>query len=228
MEEQFRRAASEGDLPTVQWILQQPDGGFNVNAGNERGFTPLHVAVLRGHLAIVQAILQVEGVNLNVRNIAGTTPLHWVCLDSSNALLMTQALLEAGADPNAADSAEGNTPLYLAAQLDRIAVLEAMLDGGANPAVRNNDLDTPLHIACRYGRLDAAQLLMRRQGSECLTVEEYSRVDSTGLFANCRNRFWKRNRRFHSKAYSTGLRRNDSSARRSSLPSFSSPRYDIH
>ena len=49
--------------------------------------------------------------------VLGTTPLHMACSDSSNANLVgdPQALLEAGADPNAVDN-DGNTPLFFAAR----------------------------------------------------------------------------------------------------------------
>ena len=76
--EQLRDAVFAGNLPTVRRILQQPPGGgFNVNAGDEGGFTALHAAVDGDHVAILQAILQVEGVNLNVRTNRGLAPLHW-------------------------------------------------------------------------------------------------------------------------------------------------------
>jgi len=78
MEFQLRHAIFDGDLPTVRRILKQPaGGGVNVNAGiNEDGWTALHFSVARGHLRIVQAILQVGGVNVNVRTVTGLTPLH--------------------------------------------------------------------------------------------------------------------------------------------------------
>ena len=75
MERQLRRAIFEGDLPTVQWILQQPRR-VNVKAFNENDFTALHFATISGHVAIVQAILQVDGVNVNARTVTGCTPLH--------------------------------------------------------------------------------------------------------------------------------------------------------
>ena len=56
-----------------------------------------------------------------------------------------------------------------AALICPISVVEALLNGGANPAVRRNDLETTLHLACRDGRLDIVKLLIRRQGLECLT-----------------------------------------------------------
>ena len=106
--EQLGPAIVEGDLPTVRRILHQP--GFDVNAGflggtTVGGLTALHLAVYAGHLAIVQAILQVEGVNVNARTVAeGCTPLHAACCCSADniPLPILQALLDAGADPNAA------------------------------------------------------------------------------------------------------------------------------
>jgi len=148
MEFQLRHAIFDGDLPTVQRILQEPaGGGVNVNAGiNEDGWTALHFSVARGHLRIVQAILQVGGVNVNVRTVTGLTPLH-----------MAHWLTEG----------------------DRLPIIQALLDAGANPAVPNRDLDTPLHSACFWRRLDVAQLLIQRQGSECLALK--NNVEQTPL-----------------------------------------------
>ena len=172
MEEQLRRAVFEGNLPTVQRILQQQPGGVNVNAGIQASLTALHVAVWRGDFEIVQAIVRASGVNLNARDNSGITPLHMtICFAYSHARLpVFQALLEAGADPNAVDD-DGRTPLFFAAGLEDKTVAEALLDGGANPAVRNNNLDTPLHQACNSGGLDVVKLFIQRQGPECLTLK---------------------------------------------------------
>ena len=151
------------------------------------GYTALHYAVKSGHLAIVQALLQVEGVNVNAKVYWGfwawgETPLHLAC-SGTNAFVLVQALLEAGADPNEAD-VTGETPLFSATRDADKNVVEALLDAGANPAVRNNRLDTPLHTACRFGPLDVVQVLIRRQGSECLTlrdVHEETPLDRLGL-----------------------------------------------
>ena len=137
MEEQLVRAVFADDLPTVQRILQLPDGADLVNAGDERnGETALHVAAQRGRLAILRAILQTEGVDVNVVERTGASPLHYACFGAKYArrLPIVQALLEAGADPSAADR-DSWTPLYIAILRDGpIGVVEALLDGGADPA----------------------------------------------------------------------------------------------
>lgn len=128
-------------------------------------------------MAILQAILQVEGVNVNARTeTGGWTPLHSACSADIIPLPILQALLEAGADANVADD-NGDTPLFFVARHSGhiLRVVEALLDGGANPAVRNNSLDTLLHIACRYGHLDTVQVLIQGGGGpelECLTARD--------------------------------------------------------
>ena len=167
MDEQLRDAFLEEDLPRVLRILQQP--GFSVNQLDWRGFAALHYAA-ECNVVFVQAILQIEGVNVNVRTVVGCTALHWAWRTSiENMVPIIQALLDAGADPNAADNF-GCPPLfYHASPPWPISIAEALLDGGADPAVRSNDLDTFIHIACHHVRLDIVNLLLRRQGSECLT-----------------------------------------------------------
>ena len=116
MEEQLRRAASEGNLLTVRRILQQPGVGFNVNEVDENDWTALHNAAYEGHLAIVQAILQANGVNVDPRTLEDCTPLHYACsphFPNQPQLPIIQALLDAGADPNAAYMFR-DTPLHMA------------------------------------------------------------------------------------------------------------------
>jgi len=173
MEEQFLDAIFEEDLPTMRQILQQPVGGFNVNAAGQDGTTVLHFTVIHDlGVAIIQAILQADGVNANARTATGCTPLHFFYrLSSANQVPIIQAMLDAGADPNVAD-ADGDSPLFFASLSNsHIRSVQALLDGGANPATRNNNLDTPLHTACSRGRVDVAQLLIQRQGSACLTLK---------------------------------------------------------
>ena len=165
----------------------------------------------------------------------GCTPLHFSAyrLTDGDGLPIIQALLGAGADPNVTADNHGETPLFWAMRQNihsDIRVLEALLNGGANPAVRNNSLDTPLHTACRYGRLEAVQVLIRRQGPECLTFKnnwENTPLDQLSMGQDYFS-IPGGSRKFHPAAYSTSLRRNDSSARRSSRPSLSSSRGDLH
>ena len=61
-------------------------------------------------------------------------------------------LLEAGADANKAFSKNGCTPLQVAVHCGHLAVVEALLEAGADVKVTNNDGVSALSIAVCGGK----------------------------------------------------------------------------
>ena len=62
------------------------------------------------------------------------------------------------ADINAVDE-DGNTVLHIAAQVDDAELITYFIFKGADPELKNNDGDTPLHVAIKHGALNAAKAL---------------------------------------------------------------------
>lgn len=66
------QATESGDLQTMRTLLA---AGAFVNARNDRGVTPLHIAAAGGDLAVVELLLQ-HGADVNATSNIGTTPLY--------------------------------------------------------------------------------------------------------------------------------------------------------
>src|SRR5437016_3722479 len=99
------------------------------------GFTPasenakLPDAAMQGDKATVAALLK-QGTDANAAQGDGSTALHWAAYHGD--LEMTKALLKAGANVKAATRIGSMTPLYMACQNGNPAVIEALLNAGAN------------------------------------------------------------------------------------------------
>ena len=68
-------AAACGNVSSVQFLLLS---GADVNGTNSQGITPLYVAVMNGHEAVVDVLLSKKyncDVNISDRRF-GQTPLH--------------------------------------------------------------------------------------------------------------------------------------------------------
>lgn len=116
------------------------------------GDTPLHIAAAVYDADILERLLTL-GADVHARNRRGARPLHsaavgqpvsafWDPQAQSRAIAI---LIRAGAHPDAVDK-NGVAPLHRAVRTRSAAAVKALLDFGADAALRNGSGSTPLDL----------------------------------------------------------------------------------
>ena len=115
------------------------------------GDTALHIAAAAFNRAIAE-LLVARGADCRARNRMGAEPLHYAA-DTNRWNPEAQAaviayLIAIGADPNALDK-HGVAPLHRAVRTRSAPAVRALLDGGADPGLRNRNGSRAVDLARR-------------------------------------------------------------------------------
>ena len=171
----------------VSQILLQ--GGVDINAMDDHGWTALHRAAGSGHEAVVRLLLEKSaelgsketkygwtplssaagetvvllllenGAELESKDNSGQTPLSWAAVNEQVAVV--QLLIKKGAELESKDN-NGQTPLSWAAGNGQEAVVQLLLEKGAELESKDNNGQTPLSLAASLGREAVVQLLLEK------------------------------------------------------------------
>lgn len=142
-----------GSLQAFQALVNAPR--VNVEVRNGHGESPLMMAALKGYLEPARLLIA-RGADVNK---PGWTPLHYAASKDQPAQEQIVALLlEHHAYIDAA-SPNGTTPLMMAAQYGSMAVLQLLLDEGADPLLKNQLGLRAVDFAARAQRPDSITLL---------------------------------------------------------------------
>jgi len=144
------RAALEGDLPTVQSLVER---GNSPDTSDAEGSTLLMLAARGGHVPVVSYLIS-QKASVNAKNKFGDTALMAAALGGH--VEAAKVLIANGAEINGS----GWTPLHYAAFQGRPAMVRFLLEAGANKnAIAPNEY-TPLMLAVRNGHEEAAKVLL--------------------------------------------------------------------
>ena len=119
----------------------------NLTQGNGMGFTPLHLAAMKGHLEMVTLLL--ESPQSYKPSIDFPDPLP-------TAEELPQAIL--------VDVRTNHdlTPLHLATVGEHVEVVAKLLEYTLNPNIQNDRLETALHYAVKRGNLEMVRLITKK------------------------------------------------------------------
>ena len=144
------RSARQNSLDEVRAALA---AGADVNATDRTGDTALNCAAATGNVELVNVLLA-AGARADVCR-PGAAPLF-----AGVGEEVIDALVRAGADPNARVTPDGATPLSVAANIGRVNEARALLARGARVNERDGEGATALLLAAERGHIAAVELLL--------------------------------------------------------------------
>lgn len=154
-------ALREPSLQVASLLLDWPQ--TRVEFRNDKDESPLMLASLKGHLPLVQKLVQRDA---DV-NKTGWTPLHYAATGGHVAVI--EHLLEHSAYIDA-ESPNGSTPLMLAAMYGSPEAVKHLIQAGADLTLKNHLGMTALDFAIRGNRRNAQELI--ETGLERLAARE--------------------------------------------------------
>lgn len=135
----LRTASERGHAECVAMLL---DRGADVAKGSSIGERPHHLAAQNGHADILNVLLE-RGADPNQARHDGVTPLQMSVMGAASVSVV-RVLLRSGARPD--QHGRNSVPaLHRAAALGLVSIVEALLDGGANPNLRCQCYDRNLN-----------------------------------------------------------------------------------
>lgn len=134
-------AAKKGCLARVQRLISAEN--INCRDAQGRNSTPLHLAAGYNNFEVAEYLLE-NGADVNAQDKGGLIPLHNA--SSYGHLDIAALLIKHNTVVNATDK-WGFTPLHEAAQKGRTQLCALLLAHGADPYMKNQELQTPIELA---------------------------------------------------------------------------------
>jgi hypothetical protein len=131
--------ALQSDAPKSAFVLAQHPQ-TQVNVENNLGETPLMLAAIHNHLALAKLLID-RGADVNR---PGWTPLHYAATRGHREMMRLLLDHEAYID---SESANGTTPLMMAAYAAPPLAVKLLLEEGADPTLANQANATALDLA---------------------------------------------------------------------------------
>lgn len=148
-------ASALGRVDRIRQLLRQDPA--LVSAFAQDGFYPVGLAAFFGHLEAVNLLIAAGAdIHAAAKNPFKVQAIHAAV--ASKNLDIVRAVLDAGADPNAAQQ-QGFRPMHESGSSGNRALAELLMQHGADPTVKNDDGKSTIDFAREKGHTEFATWL---------------------------------------------------------------------
>ncbi|XP_068726083.1 transient receptor potential cation channel subfamily A member 1-like [Montipora capricornis] len=159
-------AAGKNQVQVVEFLLEN---GATLDPRDDERRTPLFLAARYNAANVVQLLMD-RGVDVTIRDTSLRSMLHAAVGDvkSMEALLQSPAAVALITEKDD----EGFSPVHYAAKRGDIKNIKLFVARNrASSSVLSKGLDTPIHVAARYGWTETVEALMDNQSSKIINMQ---------------------------------------------------------
>jgi ankyrin repeat protein len=176
-------AVAQGRVGMVRLLLGR---GADIEARNDKGFTPLHLVLLSIHEEVVEEMVDVLldcGADASKTGPIGATPLIMAAGQGKTAAVK-QLLRSLGGQGLDAQVDSGATAFWAACNMGHVDIARLLLLDGADHTIAHHDGTTPLMAAEDKGHEECVALIQVRTKHDCICVAVPETTRVYGLHTN--------------------------------------------
>lgn len=184
----------------IKLILEK---GLDVNARDTKGKTPLHCAAENGKLELMNLLIT-HGADIYVKDNEAKTVLHYAAKSGNLSANEIAHLITKGLQID--ENINIEMPLHDAvAYVEDVGLVGGLIEKGADIHARNENNETPLHLAAQAGKTATIELLIAKGANvnaedcdgqtplhcavECWKAEAIELLIGLGADVNAKNKY---------------------------------------
>jgi uncharacterized protein len=146
--------ARKGKLDIAKLLLNR---FAQVNIQNRSGELPIHLAAFKGDLDMIKLLIE-SGSYTNKKTSEDKLPVHYAI--AGGKLDVVSYLLKEGNQHWTIRDSYGNTLLHHATKTSNVQMIELLLNQNLDPNGLNDQFETPIFNAIRFGTIETIRLLL--------------------------------------------------------------------
>lgn len=129
----------------------------NINVENRVGELPIHLAAFKGNLDMIKLLVQ-SGAYLNKATSEDKYPVHYAIGGGQHEVI--DYILKQSKQNYYLKDTYGDTLLHHATKTNNVMMIDALLNQNLNPNALNDQFETPIFNAVRFGSVETIRLLL--------------------------------------------------------------------